>query len=62
MNKYFKRKKNGSIVLLILGALMIIFNKKADFIFGPLLIMWIGIILFVMGVAGLSRLYFHGDI
>ncbi|MFW6310642.1 MAG: hypothetical protein ACOC1K_00230 [Nanoarchaeota archaeon] len=41
---------------------MIIFNKKADFIFGPLLIMWIGIILFVMGVAGLSRLYFHGDI
>jgi len=48
--------------LAIIGALMLIFNDKANFIFGPLLMMWGGIVFLVIGVSGLARLYFHGDI
>ncbi|MBS3076537.1 hypothetical protein J4481_02230 [Candidatus Pacearchaeota archaeon] len=62
MNKHLKRRRNFSIILVVIGALMLIFNDRADFIFGPLLMMWGGIVFVVMGVSGLARLYFHGDI
>ena len=62
MNKHLKRRKNFSIIFIIVGALLFIFNKNAHFIFGPLLMIWVGIILFFQGVSSLIRLYFHGDI
>ena len=62
MNKHLKRRRNFSMILLTVGVLMLVFSNWANFIFGPLLMMWGGIVFFVMGVSSLARLYFHGDI
>ncbi len=62
MNRYLKRRRNFSVILIIVGVLMLIFNDKANFIFGPILMKWVGLIFLVLGVSGLARLYFHGNI